>query len=102
MKYFLGINITRCKKGIFLSQRKYILDLLAEIGKLGAKRYNASIILNLQLTAEDSKAFVDPEKYRRLVGKLNYLMVTRPYIAYSVSVVIQFFSYFSMALDFLS
>lgn len=42
------------------------------------------------MTANDGKFFSDPEKYRRLVGKLNYLTVTRPDITYPVSVVSQF------------
>ena len=37
LKYFLGIEMAYSKKGLFLSQRKYTLDLLAETGKLGAK-----------------------------------------------------------------
>ena len=45
---------------------------------------------NLQLMAEDGKLFEVPEKYRRLVGKLNYLIVTRSDITYLVSVVYQF------------
>jgi Reverse transcriptase (RNA-dependent DNA polymerase) len=40
LKYFLGIDIARSNKGLFLSQRKYILDLLRETGKLGAKPAN--------------------------------------------------------------
>ena len=37
LKYFLGVEVMRSKQGILLSQRKYVLDLLSEIGKLGAK-----------------------------------------------------------------
>ena len=91
LKYFLGVEVMRSKKGILLSQRKYVLDLLTETGKLGAKPCSAPMTPNLQLT-EDGELFDDPEKYRRLVGKLNYLTVTRPDIAYSVSVVSQFMS----------
>ena len=37
LKYFLGVEVKRSKLGIFLSQRKYVLDLLSEMGKLAAK-----------------------------------------------------------------
>lgn len=37
LKCFLGIEVARSKKGILISQQKYTLDLLEEIGKLGAK-----------------------------------------------------------------
>ena len=86
LKYFLGVEVTRSKKGIFLSQRKYVLDLLSEIEKLGTKPFSTPMVPNLQLT-KNGELFEDPKRYRRLVGKLNYLTVTRPDIPYSVSVV---------------
>ena len=91
LKYFLGVEVTRSKKGIFLSQRKYVLDLLSETGKLGTKPFSSPMVPNLQLI-KDGELFEDPERYRRLVGKLNYFTVTRPDIAYSVSVVSQYMS----------
>ena len=40
----------------------------------------------------EGELFEDLERYRRLVGKLNYITVTRPDIAYFVSVVSQYMS----------
>ena len=91
LRYFLGVEIMRSKHGIFLSQRKYVLDLLSETRKLGAKPCSSPMAPGVHLTRED-KLFKDPERYRRLVGKLNYLTVTRPDIAHSVSVVSQYMS----------
>ncbi len=67
-----------------MSQRKYVLDLLAEMEKLDAKPCSAPMTPILQLVAEDGGLFDDPEKYTILVGKLNYLTLICPDIAYSV------------------
>ena len=92
LKYFLGIEVMRSKHGIFLSQRKYVLALLSKTGKLGVKSYISSMVPSVHLTRE-GKTFEDPKRYRRLVGKLNYLIVTRPDIAHLVSVVSQYMSF---------
>ena len=41
---------------------------------------------------KEGKTFEDSERYRRLVGKLNYLIVTHLHIVHSVSVVSQYMS----------
>lgn len=90
LKYFLGIEVARSKHGIFLSQRKYILDLLTETGMLGCKPINTPIEQNHKLFQCQSATSTDKQRYQRLVGKLIYLSHTRPDIAYSVSVMSQF------------
>ena len=89
LRYFLGIEVMRSKHEIFLSQRKYVLDLLSKNGKLGVKPCSSSMVSSVHLTRED-ETFEDLERYRKLVGKLNYLTVTRPDIAHSISVVSQY------------
>ena len=91
LKYFLGVEVMRSNCGIFLSQRKYVLDLLSETGKLVTKPCPSSMAQSLHPTRE-GELFEDPERYRRLVDKLNYLTVTRLDIAYSISVVSQYMS----------
>ena len=68
-----------------------MLDLLSETGKLAVKPCHSPIAQSLHLTRED-ELFEDPERYRGLVGKLNYLTVTRPNISYSIGVVSQYLS----------
>jgi Reverse transcriptase (RNA-dependent DNA polymerase) len=90
LKYFLGIEVTRNKEGIFLSQRKYILDLLTEIGMLECKPVDTPMVPNIKLEAYTDHTPTNIERYQKLVGKLIYLSHTRPDIAYAVSVVSQF------------
>ena len=91
LKYFLGVEVMKSKQGILLSQLKYVLDMLSETRKLGAKPCSTPRAPNVQLTKEE-KLFEDLERYKRLVGKLNYLIVTRPNIAYSISVLSRYIS----------
>ena len=61
LKYFLGVEVMRSKRGIFLSQRKYVLDLLSETGKLAAKPCHSPMEQSLYRTREDD-LFEDPER----------------------------------------
>ena len=60
-----------------------MLDLLSKTGKLGVKSCSSPMVPSIHLTRE-GETFEDPERYRRLVGKLNYLTITRPDIAHLV------------------
>ena len=68
-----------------------VLDLLSETEKLGVKSCSSPMVPSIHLTRE-GETFEDPERYRSLVGNLNYLTATRPDIAHSVSVVSQYMS----------
>ena len=91
LRYFLSVEVMHRKHDIFLSQKKYVLDLLSETRKLGVKPCNSPMAKGIHLTRE-GETFEDPERYKRLLRKLNYLTVTRPDIAHSVNVVSQYMS----------
>jgi hypothetical protein len=88
LKYFLGIEVA--KEGISLSQRKYVLDLLAKTGMLDNKLIDTPIMQNHKLGIFPDQVPTNKERYQRLVGRLIYLSHTRPDIAYAVNVVSQF------------
>ncbi|KAJ9553092.1 hypothetical protein OSB04_017137 [Centaurea solstitialis] len=90
LKYFLGIEVLRSKQGIFICQKKYILDLLAETGMIDCKPSDTPMVANQKLYMEEGAELADKGTYQRIVGKLIYLSHTRPDIAYAVGVVSQF------------
>ncbi|XP_019101847.1 PREDICTED: uncharacterized protein LOC109133301 [Camelina sativa] len=90
LRYFLGIEVTRGKDGIYLSQKKYALDIVTECGLLGSKPAGTPMEQNHTLAHGDGPFFTEPTRYRWLVGRLVYLAVTKPEISYAVHILAQF------------
>ncbi|XP_028094659.1 uncharacterized protein LOC114294708 [Camellia sinensis] len=86
LRYFLGIEVARSDKDIFISQRKYVLDLLGKTSMLGCKPSDSPIEANHRLCS----GVGDKDRYQRLVGRLIYLSHTRLDIAHAVGIVSQF------------
>ncbi|XP_015169176.1 uncharacterized mitochondrial protein AtMg00240-like [Solanum tuberosum] len=73
-----------------MSQRKYAIEILQDSGILGVRPEKFPTEQNLKLASTDGIILNDPTKYRRLVGRLIYLTVTRPDIVNYVRTLSQF------------
>jgi len=92
LSYFLGIEVLQTQKGIYLSQSKYIQDLLNRSGLSDTRTVVTPMDLHLTLRPTDGTPLEDPSRYRHIVGSLVYLTITRPDIAHAVHILSQFVS----------
>lgn len=73
LKYLLGLEVARNALGIYLCQRKYVLDIITEAGLLGANPVSFLLDQNHRIASASGDMILDPSRYRRLVGRLIYL-----------------------------
>ncbi|KAH9725755.1 retrovirus-related pol polyprotein from transposon RE2 [Citrus sinensis] len=96
LSYFLGIEVSYAADNIYLSQRKYIRDLLSKADMLECKGCDTPMVTGVKLQKEAKghlgQYVEDPTGYRSLVGGLQYLVLTRPEIAYAVHKLSQYVS----------
>ena len=92
LSYFLGLEITHSTDGLYITQAKYVSELLSRVGLTDSKTIDTPVVLNAHLTPSGGKPLSNPSLYRRLVGSLVYLTVTRPNISYVVHQVSQYLS----------
>ncbi|WVZ17419.1 hypothetical protein V8G54_010401 [Vigna mungo] len=90
LNYFLGFEVISSATGLFLSQRKYITDLLHKSGMANTKRAFTPLFASAQLLKDLGDLLPCPTEYRALVGSLQYLSLTRPDIAFSTNKLAQF------------
>ncbi|CAL1375794.1 unnamed protein product [Linum trigynum] len=90
LKFFLGLEVYRDHRGIFVNQRKYCVDLLDDVGYMEAKDCVSPVDYKVKLSAKQGEPLPNPEVYKRLIGRLHYLTITRPDLTYAVQQLCQF------------
>ncbi|XP_048632934.1 uncharacterized mitochondrial protein AtMg00810-like [Brassica napus] len=92
VSFFFGIEIARSQAGISLCQHKYILELLTDAGLLDCKPSSVPMDPSIKLAAEVGDKIPNAEVYRRMIGRLLYLTITRPDIYFAVHKLCQYSS----------
>ncbi|GKA71472.1 ribonuclease H-like domain-containing protein [Tanacetum coccineum] len=83
LNYFLGISVTRDARGMFLSQKKYAMELLERAHMSNCNSTRTPVDTESKL-GSDGDPVSDSTLYRSLAGGLQYLTFTRPDISYAV------------------
>ncbi|GJW60695.1 ribonuclease H-like domain-containing protein, partial [Tanacetum coccineum] len=81
--YFLGISVTRDSSRMFLSQKKYVVEIIKRAHMVNCNPSQTPVDTESKL-GDDCDPVSDPTMYRSLAGSLQYLTFTRPNISYAV------------------
>lgn len=90
LHYFLGVQVTPTVAGLFLDQHKYITNLLATVNMDGANPIATPLVPSASLSLNDGSTNCDATLYRKVVGSLQYLSLTRLDIAFTFNKLSQF------------
>eukprot|EP00253_Pinus_taeda_P007463 PITA_07463 len=90
LTYFLGLQIQQNEGGIFLSQTKYLKQILKKYGMEDSKPVCTPMVRGCSLSANDDSVVVHQSTYISMIGSLLYLTRTRPDIMHAVGIVGRF------------
>jgi hypothetical protein len=90
LKYFLGFQVKQLQEGTFISQTKYIQDIITKFGMKDAKSIKTPMGTNGHLDLDTRGKSVDQKVYRSMIGSLLYLCASRPDIMLSVCMCARF------------
>ncbi|GJW05386.1 putative ribonuclease H-like domain-containing protein [Tanacetum coccineum] len=84
LTFFLGLQVQQNKKGIFISQDKYVHEILRKFNYSDVKSASTPTDLEKPLVQDGDAADVDEHLYRSMIGSLMYLTASRPDIMFAV------------------
>nr|GEY83913.1 putative ribonuclease H-like domain-containing protein [Tanacetum cinerariifolium] len=85
LTFFLGLQVKQKKDGIFISQDKYVAEILKKFGLTDGKSTSTPIDIKKPLLKDPDGEDVDMHTYRSMIGSLMYLTSSRPDIMFAVS-----------------
>ncbi|GKC11224.1 ribonuclease H-like domain-containing protein, partial [Tanacetum coccineum] len=90
LTFFLGLQVKQKEDGIFISQDKYIGEILKKFGFSSIRTASAHIETIKALTKDEDGEDVDVHLYRSMIGSLMYLTSSRPDIMFLVCTCLRF------------
>nr|GEX43316.1 putative ribonuclease H-like domain-containing protein [Tanacetum cinerariifolium] len=82
LTFFLGLQVTQKDDGIFISQEKYMDEILKKFGFSTVKTASTPMETSKSLIKDDNAEDVDVHLYRSMIGSLMYLTSSRPDIMF--------------------
>ncbi|GKE23054.1 putative ribonuclease H-like domain-containing protein, partial [Tanacetum coccineum] len=82
--FFLGLQVQQKSNGIFLSQNKYVAEILKKFDFATVKTESTPIEPNKALIKDEEAKDVDVYLYRSMIGSLMYLTTSMPDITFAV------------------
>nr|GEY09538.1 uncharacterized mitochondrial protein AtMg00810-like [Tanacetum cinerariifolium] len=83
LTFFLGLQVKQKKHGIFISQDKYVADILRKFGLTDKKSASTPIDTKKPLLKDPNGEDIDVHIYRSMIGSLMYLASSRPDIMFA-------------------
>nr|GEY20738.1 uncharacterized mitochondrial protein AtMg00810-like [Tanacetum cinerariifolium] len=84
LNFFLGLQVLQKKDGIFLSQDKYVGDILKKFGYSDVRLANTPMDKEIPWGKDRTSKDVDLHLYRSMIGSFMYLTASRPDIMFAV------------------
>ncbi|GJY76320.1 putative ribonuclease H-like domain-containing protein [Tanacetum coccineum] len=86
LTFFLGLQVKQKEDGIFISQEKYVTEILKKFGFSDVKTASTPIETYKPLLKDADDEDIDEHMYRSMIGSLMYLTSLRPDIMFVVCV----------------
>nr|GEV47061.1 putative ribonuclease H-like domain-containing protein [Tanacetum cinerariifolium] len=84
LTFFLGLQVKQKKDGIFITQDKYVTEILRKFGLSEGKSASTPIDTEKPLLKNPDGEDIDVHTYRSMIGSLMYLTLSRPNIMFAV------------------
>lgn len=77
----MGLQVYQMKYGIYITQSKYVKEILKTFGLEDSKLVSTPMVTGHKLSKNDDSAELNQTLYRSMIGKLQYVVYSRPNIA---------------------
>ena len=88
--FFVGLQVYQMKYGIYITQSKYVKEILIWFCMEDSKPISAPMVIGHKLSKNDDSAEVNQTLCKSMIGKFQYVVYSRPYIALATGIVARF------------